>query len=108
MSEPLIKEVLKIEAEADQIVSNAKQKAEQIINNIHNETGSIKTNIEKEYHQRLETVKAKFADLQKSEEDRLRNEFESTKKNLLRIDDKIMEDAIHWVIKHICGDSYGH
>ena len=101
MSDHLIADVLKIELEADTIVRDAKQKAGKIIADIHNEIGSIKTNLENEYRQKLETLKSKTFDLQKSEEERLRNEFELFKKKLLHIDDKILEDAVKWVVKHI-------
>lgn len=87
--------------EADTIVNDGKQKAEKIIANIHDEIKSIKTNIEKEYYQRLEILRAEIADLQKSEEERLRNEFELLKENLLHRNSKIMEDAVNWIIKHI-------
>lgn len=101
MSDHLITEVLKIEAEADNIVNDAKEKAAKIIADIHNEIGFIKTNLENEYRQRLEIVKSKTFDLQKSEEERLRNEFELLEEKLLYVKNKFMEDAVNWVIKHI-------
>jgi F0F1-type ATP synthase membrane subunit b/b' len=101
MSDHLIVDVLKIEEEADNIINDGKQKAEKIVANIHDEIESIKTNLEKEYRQKLELLKAKIADLQKTEEERLRNEFELLRRNILHINSKIMEDAVKWVIKHI-------
>lgn len=101
MGDHLIADILKIEVEADNIVNDGKQKAEKIIANIHDEIESIKINLEKEYHQKLEILKAKIANLQKSEEERLRNEFELLKGNLLHLNSKNVEDAVNWVIKHI-------
>ncbi|MFN3531773.1 MAG: hypothetical protein ACK41Q_04550 [Candidatus Brocadia sp.] len=101
MTDHLIADILKIEVEADNIVNGGKQKAEKIIANIRDEIESIKTNLEKEYRQKLEILKVKIADLQKSEEERLRNEFELLKGNLLHINSKIVEDAVNWVIKLI-------
>lgn len=101
MSDHLIADILKIEIEVDNIVNEGKQKAEKIIANSHNAIESIKTNLEKKYRQKLDILKAKFADMHKSEEERLRNEFELLKEKLLHINRKIMEDAVNWVIKHI-------
>lgn len=101
MSDHLIAEVLKIETEADNIVGDAKQKAGKIIANIHTEIGFIRAALENEYRQKLEILKSKTVDLQKSEEERLRNEFELLKKKLLHINTKIMENAVDWVVKHI-------
>lgn len=101
MSNHLIAEVLEIESEADTIVRDAKQKAEKIIADIHHELGCMKATLENEYRQKLETLKSKTLDLQKSEEERLRNEFELLKKNLLHRNNQIVEDAVNWVIKHI-------
>lgn len=101
MSNHLIAEVLRIESEADTIVRDAKQKAEKIIAGIHQEIGCIKETLEKEYSQRLEALKSKTLDSQKSEENRLKNEFELAKKNLLCINNQITEDAVNLVVKHI-------
>ena len=100
MSDHLIANILKIEAEADNIVKDAKQKAGEITAGIHNEISIIKTNLEDEYRQKLEALKSRMAELQKSEEGRLRVEFESLKKQLLD-KSKNLEDAVNWVIKHI-------
>ncbi|MCF6154129.1 MAG: hypothetical protein E3K36_02520 [Candidatus Brocadia sp.] len=101
MSNHLIAEVLEIESEADTIVRNAKQKAEKIIAGIHHEIGCMKAIIENEYRQKLETLKSKTLDLQKSEEERLRNEFKLLKKNLLHRNNQIVQDAVNWVVKNI-------
>ncbi|MBM4066685.1 MAG: hypothetical protein FJ266_13770 [Planctomycetes bacterium] len=101
MSDRLITEILKIEEEADHIVHEAKLKAGEIIANIHREVESTKTNFENEYRQKLEIGKAGIAELQKSEEEGLRNESELLKKKLLNINSKSMEDAATWVVKHI-------
>ncbi len=101
MGDHLITEVLNIEAEADNIVSEAKQKAEGIVANIHNEIELIKTAFENEYRQKLEMLKAKIAELQKTEEEGLRNEFELLEKKLLHINNESIENAVDWVVKHI-------
>ena len=101
MSDHLITEVLKIEEEANRIVNEARQKAKEITANVHHETESIKTTCENAYRQKLEIVKAGIAELQKSEEEGLRNESELLKKKLLNINSKSMEDAVRWVVKHI-------
>lgn len=101
MSEHLITEILKIEEDADRIVNEARQKAREITADIHNEIESIKTTYENEYRKKLEIVKARIAELQKSEEEDLRNESELLKKKLLNINSKNMEDAVRWVVKHI-------
>lgn len=101
MSDHLITEILKIEEEADRIVNEARLKAREIIADIHNEVESIKTTYENEYLQKLEIVKARIHELQKSEEEGLRNESEALKKKLLNINSKSMEDAVRWVVKHI-------
>ena len=75
MSDHLITEVLKIEEEADRIVNEARRKAKEIAANVHHETESIKTTCENEYIQKLAIVKARIAELQKSEEEGLRNEL---------------------------------
>ena len=101
MSDHLITEILKIEEEANRIVNEARQKAKEITANVHHETESIKITCENEYRQKLEIVKARIAELQKSEEEGLRNESELLKKKLLNINSKSMEDAVRWVVKHI-------
>ena len=101
MSDHLITEVRKIEEDADRIVNEARLKAREIIANVHHETESIETTCENEYRQKLEIVKARIAELQKSEEEGLRNESELLKKKLLYINSKSMEDAVAWVVKHI-------
>ena len=101
MSDHLITEVLKIEEEADRIVNEARQKAKEITANVHHETESIKTTCENAYRQKLEIVKAGIAELQKSEEEGLRNESELLKKKLLNINSKSIEDAVAWAVKHI-------
>ena len=101
MSDHLITEILKIEEEADRIVNEARQKAREITANVHHEIESIETTCENEYRQKLEIVKARIAELQKSEEEGLRNESELLKKKLLNINSKSMEDAVTWVVKHI-------
>jgi len=101
MSDHLITEILKIEEESDRIVNEARLKAGEIIADIHNEVESIKTTYENEYHQKLEIVKARIHELQKSEEEGLRNESELLEKKLLNINSKSMEDAVAWVVKHI-------
>jgi len=101
MSDHLITEILKIEEEADCIVNEARQKAKEITANVHYEIESIKITCENEYRKKLEIVKARIAELQKSEEEGLRNESELLKKKLLNINSKSMEDAVRWVVKHI-------
>ena len=101
MSDHLITEILKIEEDADRIVNEARLKAGEIIADIHNEVESIKTTYENEYHQKLEIVKARIHELQKSEEEGLRNESEALKKKLLQVNRKNVEDAVAWVVKHI-------
>ena len=101
MSDHLITEVLKIEEDADRILNEARLKAREIIANVHHETESIETTCENKYSQKLEIVKARIAELQKSEEEGLRNESELLKKKLLNINSKSMEDAVRWVVKHI-------
>jgi vacuolar-type H+-ATPase subunit H len=101
MSDHLIAEVLKIEEEADRIVNEARQKARDIIANVHHEIESIRISCENEYRKKLEIVKAGIGELQKSEEEGLRNESELLKKKLLNINSKSMEDAVTWVVKHI-------
>ncbi len=101
MSYHLIAEVLKIEEEADRIVNEARQRAGEIIANVHHEIESIKITCENGYRRKLEMVKAGITELQKSEEEGLRNESELLKKKLLNINSKSMEDAVTWVVKHI-------
>ncbi len=101
MSDHIIAEVLKIEEESDRIVNEARQKAKEITANVHHETKSIETTCENEYRKKLEIVKARIAELHKSEGEGLRNESELLKKKLLNINSKGMEDAITWVVKHI-------
>ena len=101
MSDHLITEVLKIEEDADRILNEARLKAREIIANVHHETESIETTCENEYRQKLEIVKARIAELQKSEEEGLRNESELLKKKLLNINSKSIEAAVTWVVKHI-------
>ncbi|MBI2557298.1 MAG: hypothetical protein HY607_03375 [Planctomycetes bacterium] len=101
MSDNLITEILKIEGEADRIVNEARQKAREITANVHHEIESIETTCENEYRQKLEIVKARFAELQKSEAEGLRHESELLKKKLLNINSKSIEAAVTWVVKHI-------
>ena len=101
MSDHLIKEVLNTEAEADNIVNNARQKTERIIADIDNEINLIKGILENKQHQKLELLRAEIVNLQMSEEEGLRNESELLKKKLLNINNKSMEDAVTWVVKHI-------
>ena len=101
MSDHLITEVLKIEEDADRILNEARLKAREIIANVHHETESIETTCENKYRQKLEIVKARIAELQKSEEEGLRNKSELLKKKLLNINSKSIEDAVTWVVKHI-------
>lgn len=101
MSDHLIKEVLNIEAEADNIVNNARQKAERIIANIDNEINLIKGILENKQHQKLELLRAEIVNLQMSEEERLKNEFESLKEKLLHIDSKSLGNTVNWVLKRI-------
>ena len=101
MSDHLIKEVLNTEAEADNIVNNARQKTERIIADIDNEINLIKGILENKQHQKLELLRAEIVNLQMSEEERLRNEFESSKEKLLHIDNKSMGNAVNWVLKRI-------
>ena len=101
MSDHLITEILKIEEEANRIVNEARQMAKEITANVNHETKSIETTCENAYRQKLEIVKAGIAELQKSEEEGLRNESELLKKKLLNINSKSMEDVVMWVVKHI-------
>ena len=101
MSDHLITEILKIEEEADRIVNEARQKAREITANVHHEIESIETTCENEYRQKLEIVKGRLAELQKSEAEGLRNESELLKKKLLNINSKSIEAAVTWVVKHI-------
>ena len=101
MSDHLITEVLKIEEEADRIVNEARQKAKEVTANVHHETKSIETTCENEYRKKLDIVKARIAELQKSEEEGLRNESELLKKKLFNINSKSTEDVVRWVLKHI-------
>ena len=101
MSDHLITEILKIEEEADRIVNEARQKAREITANVHHVIESIETTCENEYRQKLEIVKARFAELQKSEAEGLRNESELLIKKLLNINSKSIEAAVTWVVKHI-------
>jgi len=101
MSDHLITEILKIEEEANRIVNEARQMAKEITANVHHETKSIETTCENEYRQKLEIVMARIAELQKSEEEGLRNESELLKKKLLNINSKSIEDAVAWAVKHI-------
>ena len=101
MSDHLITEVLKIEEEADRIVNEARQKAREITANVYHEIESIKITCENEYRKKLEIVKAGIAELQKSEEEGLRNKSELLKKKLFNIDSKSTEDAVAWAVKHI-------
>ena len=101
MSDHLITEILKIEEDADRIVNEARLKAREIIANVHHETESIETTCENEYRQKLEIIKARIAELQKSEEEGLRNESELLKKKILNINSKSIENAVTWVVKHI-------
>ncbi len=104
MADHLITEILKIEAEADRIIHDAKQKAEKIIASIHYEIELVKTALEGEYQRNLEKLPSKIAGLRKPEEEHLRNEFELSKKKLLAVDDAILEDAVHCVLRHIYTD----
>ncbi len=101
MSDHLITEVLKIEEEADRIVNEARQKAREITANVHHEIESIKITCENEYRKKLDIVKARIAELQKSEEEGLRNKSELLKKKLFNINSKSTEDVVRWVLKHI-------
>lgn len=101
MSDHLITEVLKIEEEADRIVNVARQQAKEITANVYHETKSIETTCKNEYRKKLDIVKARISELQKSEEEGLRNESELLKKKLLNINSKSMEDAVTWAVKHI-------
>ena len=101
MSDNLITEILKIEEDADRIVNEARLKAREITANVHHETESIETACENEYRQELEIVKARINELQKAEEEGLRNESELLKRKLLNINSKSMEDSVRWVVKHI-------
>jgi len=101
MSDHLITEILKLEEDADRIVNEARLKAREIIANVHHETESIETTCENEYRQKLEIIKARIAELQKSEEEGLRNESELLKKKILNINSKSIENAVTWVVKHI-------
>ena len=101
MSDHLITEVLKIEEDADRIVNEARQKAREITANVHHEIESIEITCENEYRQKLEIIKARIAELQKSEEEGLRNESELLKKKILNINSKSIENAVTWVVKHI-------
>ena len=101
MGDHLITEIAEIEAEADNIVRDAHRKAEKVIANVPNEISLAKATLENEYHQKFEKSKAKIIEFQKSEEERLKNEFELLKKRLLHVDGKSMEDAVNWVVKHI-------
>jgi vacuolar-type H+-ATPase subunit H len=101
MSNHLISEVLKIEAEADNLVHEAGQKAEQIIANIPKEINSLKAIIENKYHQDLEATRVKIAHLQQGEEERLKNEYEALKEKLNTVDNKTVEVAVHCVVKYL-------
>jgi vacuolar-type H+-ATPase subunit H len=101
MSDHLIAEILKIEEEADRIVNEARQKAREITATVHHEIESIKITCENEYRKKLEIVKAGIAELQKSEEEGLKNKSELLKKKVLNINSKSTEDAVRWVVKHI-------
>lgn len=101
MSDHLITDILEIEAEADSIVSNAKRKAGEIMAKVPGDVESIRTSCENEYREQIETLKQEIADLQKSEEGRLRSAFELTKKKFISINDKNTEDAVNWVVNLI-------
>ncbi|MFO0795588.1 MAG: hypothetical protein U0586_16175 [Candidatus Brocadiaceae bacterium] len=101
MNNYLISEVLQVEAEADNLVNQARQKAELFIANIPNEINSIKTILENKYQQDLEAIRIKMAHVRQGEEERLKNEYEALKEKLNTVDDKTIEDAVHCVIKHM-------
>ncbi len=101
MSGQLITNILDIEAEADTIVNNAKQKAEKIISDIDNEINLYKGTLENENHLKIKQLRVKMSSLQRAEEEVLKNKFESLKEKLLHIDSKSTDDAVNWVLKHI-------
>ena len=101
MNNHLISEVLQIEAEADNLVTEARQKVELIIASVPNEINSIKAFLENKYHQDLEEMRIKKAHARQGEVERLKNEYEALKEKLNTVDNKTIEDAVHCLIKHM-------
>lgn len=101
MNNSLIAEVLKIEQEADNILNDARLEAEKVISSIDKEVKSIKTALESEFQHKLGKLKEEIAAQQRLEEERLRNDYELSKRKFLNIDNKKKEDAINCVLKYI-------
>lgn len=102
MDQNLVKEILKVEDEANDIIYDAKKRARLIEAEVEKETERIDNDLEKEYNEKVDKLRAEIQVAQKDEEQKLKEEFEEKRNRLKQIDQKDLEKMSNLVFKKIC------
>ncbi len=102
MDQNLMKEILKVEDEANDIIYGAKKRARLIEAEVEKEIERIDNDLEKEYNEKVDKLRAEIQEKQKDEEQKLKEEFEEKRNRLKQIDQKDLEKMSNLVFKKIC------
>ncbi|MEE9260128.1 MAG: hypothetical protein V3U40_03320 [Candidatus Scalindua sediminis] len=102
MDQNLVKEILKVEDEANDIIYDAKKRARLIEAEVEKEIERIGNDLEKEYNEKVDKLRAEIQVAQKDEEQKLKEEFEEKRNRLKQIDQKDLEKMSNLVFKKIC------
>lgn len=102
MDQNLVKEILKVEDEANDIIYDAKKRARLIEAEVEKEIERIDNDLEKEYNEKVDKLRAEIQVAQKDEEQKLKEEFEEKRNRLKQIDQKDLEKMSNLVFKKIC------
>ena len=98
----IMKEILGVEDEANNIIYEAKKKARQIELEMGAKVDEITKEIEKDFNDKIAKLKEEIQATQNEEEKRLREEFEENKKKLKQVGPKAKERMVDLVFKKIC------
>ena len=102
MNQNLMKDILKVEDEANDIIYDAKKRARLIEAEVEKEIERIDNDLEKEYNGKVDKLRAEIQKAQKDEEQKLKEEFEEKQSRLKQIDPEVLEEMIMLVFKKIC------
>ncbi|MFQ5714797.1 MAG: hypothetical protein ACE5GU_12275 [Candidatus Scalinduaceae bacterium] len=97
-----MKEILKVEDEANDIIYDAKKRARLIEAEVGKEIERITNELEREYKEKVDKLRAEIQKAQKDEEQKLKEEFKVKRDRLNQINQKDLEKMIILVFKKIC------
>lgn len=102
MDQNIMKEILSVEDEANNIIYDAKKKTRQIELEMEKKLEGIIHDLEMEYNDKIKKLKARRQSVQMEEERRLREEFEEVQYSLKHTDQKVKESVDGLVFKKLC------